>query len=81
MTFINNLVNEYLNKPVVAVPIMSSASRSMQQILLTNDIGPNSKVTALMQDEVSGRKFAVLFPRFARFTSSCCVLELYFMGN
>lgn len=54
MTVINTLVTEYLNKPVAAQPIMSSASQSLQQILLVNDIGPNSKVTALMHDEVGG---------------------------
>lgn len=54
MASINNLVTEFMNKPIEPQPIMSSANRSMQQILLTNEIGPNSKVTALMQDEADG---------------------------
>lgn len=59
MAAINSLVSEYLNKPEETQPIMSSATRSMQQILLTNDIGPNSKVTVVMQDEVSGQLYIV----------------------
>ncbi|XP_063887436.1 intermembrane lipid transfer protein VPS13A-like isoform X2 [Scylla paramamosain] len=54
MTAVNSLISEYLNKPEDPQPITSSATRSMQQILLTNEIGPDSKVTVVMQDEVDG---------------------------
>ena len=57
MTAINSLISEYLNKPDDPQPITSSATRSMQQILLTNEIGPDSKVTVVMQDEVSNVSF------------------------
>lgn len=53
MTSVYNLVSEYLNKPAVPQPIVSCASHTAQEIELINEIGPNSKITVLAQDEVS----------------------------
>lgn len=52
MTSIYNLVLEYLNRPVEPQPIVSCATQTVQEIELINEIGPNSKISVLVQDEV-----------------------------
>ncbi|XP_042202978.1 vacuolar protein sorting-associated protein 13C-like isoform X2 [Homarus americanus] len=55
------LVSEYLEKPMEPQPIVSSASHIAQEIVLVNEIGPNSKVTVLSQVEEKGAtKFEVV---------------------
>ncbi|XP_071548119.1 LOW QUALITY PROTEIN: intermembrane lipid transfer protein VPS13A-like [Panulirus ornatus] len=61
MKAIFNLVSEYIEKPVEPQPIVSSVAHPTQAIVLINEIGPNSKVTVLAQEEVDGvTKFEVL---------------------
>nr|XP_045607569.1 vacuolar protein sorting-associated protein 13A-like isoform X2 [Procambarus clarkii] len=61
MKAIYNLVCEYLDKPVEPQAIVTSAAHTAQQIILINEIGPNSKVTVLAQEENDGAiKFEVV---------------------
>lgn len=53
MTSIYDLVTEYLDKPDKPQPIVSSANPIAQEIVVVNEIGPNSKVTVVAQEEVS----------------------------
>ncbi|KAK8726845.1 hypothetical protein OTU49_010090, partial [Cherax quadricarinatus] len=61
MRAIYNLVSEYLDKPMEPQPIVSSLRNTVQDIILNNEIGPNSKVTVLAQEEIDGvTKFDVV---------------------
>ncbi|XP_037798990.1 vacuolar protein sorting-associated protein 13A-like isoform X1 [Penaeus monodon] len=61
MTSIYDLVTEYLDKPEKPQPIVSSANPIAQEIVVVNEIGPNSKVTVVAQEEVDGEtRFEVL---------------------